>query len=205
MFTSGDQEGEVRRITGYSPTHSQLSWDSPLPDAPDPGDDYIVTFFYVQDYTPDATNYVFGVETTDTAKHGRVEWEARTSPEKDGGDILIAKVVTGPDGLPVSVDNQPNGADRTLWSGMGGWETVVCSFNITWDEIAGPGVRVRLHHTNFLIRGSTEITLSDDDCFAVVADGTNPNTTVIDIARASGTDPVVTVGVSVTGRRKIYL
>lgn len=200
VFTSGDLLGQTVQVVEWSEAQNKFSWETPLAQAPDIGDTYTVTFFFVQDYTPDTTNYVFATELFGLARHGRVQWEARTTPETSDDDILIAAVDIDASGDVTTVDNYPVGHGRTMWGNLGAVNTIVEEEQIDWTAVGSTTTRLTISHDRFVARYSVEVELSDTDCSYLVLEAVHPERTIIEVNKDTGTDNLVDVSVTIAGR-----
>lgn len=119
VFQTGANAGRVRLVDDYALVTGTLEWEDALPVAVQAGDTFTVTFFYIQDLTVNALNYVFGRVSGRTTRDGIIQWVASTSSAKLTGDILVATLSLDAGGAVVSSNNTPAGCDRNLWVGMG--------------------------------------------------------------------------------------
>lgn len=204
VFTSGDNDGIARQVTDYDDTNHELSWSSPLDTAPSAGDTFVVTFYYVQDYTAGATNYVFVVERSATPTEGKIGFEARTDSEKLSGDVLLGKVVLDADASPTSVDNEIDDADRNLWYGAGAVDYRKGYVTLEWDAIEGTGVDLTITHDIYLLRGAIDVSLDDSDCSWEVRDASQNDRTTVRILKEASTADTVTATLEIWGRLKRY-
>ncbi len=200
VFTSGSYVGQAVQVDSWSSSLATFTWDAALPSAPNIGDTYVVTFFYVQDYTTGTTNYVHAEELVDTAKHGRVQWVARTTPSTSDTSILIASVAMDGGGTITSVDNYPTGHGKTMWGNLGAVDAIVDNHQINWTSVGATTTRVTLTHDRLVARYSVEATLSDAGCEYIVLEAAHPERTIIEVNKAAGVDNVVDVAVTITGR-----
>lgn len=200
IFTSGALDGQVVQVTEWGQAQHKFAWDTPLVSAPTPSDTYIVTFFYVQDYTLDTTNYVFATELPGTARHGKVQWVARTTSDSDITSLLVASVDLDASGNITAIDNSPAGNAKTVWGRLGSVDTVVVEEDINWTTVGSTSTRLTIPHDRFLARYSVEVELSDAGCSYVVAEGTHPERTVIDVDKDAGTNNLIDVTVTIRGR-----
>jgi hypothetical protein len=200
IFTSGDYDGQAVQVDSWSSSQATFTWDTPLPSAPSVADTYVVTFYYVQDYTSGATNYVYAEELVDTAKHGRVQWVASTTPSVSDTSILVAAVTLDGGGAITEVDNYPLGHGKALWGNLGAVNTIVEEEQIDWTAVGSTTTRLTISHDRFVARYSVEVELSDTDCSYLVLEAVHPERTIIEVNKDTGTDNLVDVSVTIAGR-----
>lgn len=159
VFTSGTNDGVVRRVTAYDATTKQISWSEALAAAPVPGDTYTVTFFYVTDLTVDTTNYIFARKGSDTVDRYIMEFYASTSATPQTGEILVSSAVLDSGGNCISFDDNPTGVARDLWTGVGSYKTLTGSGSVV-DLAAAASVQVTITHDQLLFLGGLEVELA---------------------------------------------
>jgi len=161
IFTSGANDGEVRRVTAYDETLHRLTWSEELVSAPLLGDTYTVTFFYVSEQTPSATNYVFARKGSDMVSRGIVEFYASTSPTVPDNELLLASALLDGNGDCISYDDHPTGAARDLWAGVGQYKTLSGSGTVE-NVPAGESVEVNPTHDQLLFLGGLTVSLDTE-------------------------------------------
>lgn len=158
LFTSGVNDGQVRRVEAFDATTKQLTWDTALGTAPSPGDTYTVTFFYVTDLTVAATNYIFARKGSDTVDRYIMEFYASTSATPQTNEILVSSAVLDGSGSCISFDDHPTGVARDLWTGVGSYKELTGSGTVE-DLAASASVQVTVSHDQLLFLGGLNIEL----------------------------------------------
>ena len=203
VFTSGANSGEVREVDGFDSSTTTLTWTTPLSTAVSNGDTYVVTFFYIQNLTNGSTNYIFARAGNSTSYAQVVQWIATTSFSPLSNDLYVAKVVLDGSGNATSVDNNPDGADRTLYVGMGEHHIITLSGTLL-NVPAGGEVEVTRSHAYLLFRGGIRYSLGSSDFTFQVTEHWKPDEIKFVITNNSGYTKTCTYTVYVEGRKRQY-
>ena len=203
IFTSGDNAGAVREISGFSQTHQRLAWADALPSTVNVGDEFVVTFYYVQDLTDDDENYVYGRATSRTGRDQTVEWVANTTGTPAAGDIFVATVTLDALGDVTSSDNSPEDADRVLYPGIGAHDVLVLEGSVENVPPAGEVVLTR-SHDYLLYRGGLRFVLTEDFSM-VVNEAWKPDEVQFTITNDGSYDETCAYTCYVEGRKRRYL
>jgi len=206
LFTSGANSGQIRQVTDFTSTSGRLMWSAALPAAVQSGDTYTVTFYYIQNLTNDAVNWVYARALGRTARDAVVQWVANTSGDKATGDILVATVSLDAAGAVLSADNDPVGADRNLWTGAGAVHQIRFQGTVL-NLPAGGYIDITLSHDPLVLLGpvSMDGVLDDEDCEAEVINAWEPDEFVFRITNNASYDTTVSYDIRRWGRKKIYL
>lgn len=207
IFTSGANSGSVRQVNHSVSATGTLTWTTPLASTVSAGDGYTVTFYYIQDKTNSATNYVYGRTLGNTAPDGVIQWIANTTGVKAAGDILIATMTLDSSGNVTASDNSPSGMDRDYWSGMGQVHQTELTGTVT-GLAAAATVDVTRTHDDLILLGPVVVTTSDSDVTGAVASGSGWDAGSIKITftnNGSYTVSSFTYTIVRWGRKKTYL
>ena len=203
IFTSGANSGEVREVDGFDSSTTTLTWTTPLSTTVSNGDTYVVTFFYIQNLTNGNTNYIFARAGSSTSYAQVVQWIATTSFSPLSNDLYIAKVVLDGSGNATSVNNNPDGADRTLYVGMGEHHVITLSGTLL-NVPSGGEVEVVRSHAYLLFRGGIRYSLASSDFTFQVVEHWKPDEIKLVITNNSGYTKNCTYTVYVEGRKRQY-
>jgi len=184
IFTSGANDGEVRRVTGWNATLGRLTWDTALPAATSVGDTYIVTFYYIQNKTNGAVNYVYGRTLTRTTWDAVIQWIANTTGIKNPGDILVATMTLDGSGNVTAVSYTPTGHDRLLYRGVGVVDTITLTGTLEGLD-GGATTEVTRSHDALVLLGPIEVSVDNPNCEATVVDGVSPSSCKIQVTNNS--------------------
>ncbi len=201
LFTSGDNEGEVRAVTSFSA--GQLNWTAELGHAVAPGDSYTVTFFYINDLTNSALNYVYARSVYRTATQGIVQWVANTTGDKTAGDLLVATVTLDGSGVVTASDNHPDEADRNLFAGGGQVHELVLTGNLVGLE--GSAVTsVTREHDELNLLGPITVETDDAEVTAAITDGLSPDELTVQFTN-TGSYTKASVAYTITRRGRLRI
>jgi len=163
-FTSGANTGTAIQVTDYDLSQKRVDFDGVLGNAVQAGDDFVITFFYVQNLTAGTENWIFARPTGRTTREGLVQWVANTTGSKVSGDILAAKVTLDGGGTVVAVDEAPTGHDRNLWTGMGAVHQISFSGSVA-GLAPGAYTDLEIEHDDLILLGPfTDLTVDPSTC-----------------------------------------
>lgn len=151
IFTGGANAGTATQISDYDSSQKTVTFDS-VANPVQSGDTFVATFFYIQDLTNGAENWVFGRPMGRTTRDGLIQWVANTTGSKAEGDILAAKVTLDAGGNVVHVDNHPTGHDRNLWYGAGAVHRISFSGGV-YGLLPGAYTDVTISHDDLILLG----------------------------------------------------
>lgn len=204
VFTSGAHSGTAVQVTASDQSEGKLTFDTVLGSAVAAGTTFVVTFFYIEDLTSGALNYVFGRTTGRTTKDGLIKFVASTSSVVADGDILLATETLDGGGNVVSSDNAPTNHDRNLWLGAGAVHQVAFSGTLS-GLLPGAYTDVTISHAALLLLGPVEVTLSDDDCSWELTEAYRTNRIILRVTNNGSYSTNVTYTGTRWGRKKVYL
>lgn len=204
VFTSGAHAGTAVQVTASDQSEGRLTWTTDLGSAVASGTTFVVTFYYVQDLTAGALNYVFGRVTGRTTEDGLIEFVASTSSTPAAGDILLASVTLDVGGNVIATNNAPSGHDRNLWTGAGAVHQVAFSGTLT-GLLPGAYTDVTIAHAAMLLLGPVDVSLGDADCSYEVTEAYRPDRIILRVTNNGSYATNVTYTGTRWGRKKIYL
>jgi len=204
IFTSGPHSGTVVQVTDSDQSEGKLTWETALGSPVGSGVTFVVTFFYIENKTNGALNYVYGRTTGRTTREGLIKFVASTSSVGVEGDILLATMTLDGSGNVVSSDNAPTGHERNLWKGAGAVHQIAFSGSLS-GLAPGAYVDVVINHVPLLLFGPIEVTLSDANCAWSVSECYKEDQFTLRVTN-NGSYPVsVTYSGTRWGRKKVFL
>ena len=206
VWLTGANAGLARQVSVFTNSTHQLEWVTPLPLAPSNGDTYVVTFCYVSGLTDDATNYIYLVRGTKTARNGLAYFSANTTGVAPSGGLLVATAVLDSGGTCTSVNNAPTGAARNLYPLMGRYDDTVQSV-VTLDSIeAGAYADYYATHSQMAARGGLETSVDDANCTVTVLETHEDDRVKLRVTNSSGSYAATpTVTATIKGIRLMTL
>lgn len=204
LFTSGANNGQVRRVTNFGATVDRLEWAVPLLVAVGAGDTYVVTFYYISGLTNGAWNWVFGRPTGRTAREGVIEWIAKTTSDQTEGDILVARVDLSGAGVVRDTQTRPTGHDRNLWTGAGAVHELVLEGTVIALQ-GGAYVDITRSHDDLILFGPIQTELSRSDFSIEILDGWQTDVVSFRITNDGAYQADIDYTINRWGRRWVYL
>lgn len=204
VFTSGAHAGTAVQVTASDQSEGKLEWSAALGSAVEAGEGFTVTFFYIEDKTTSALNYVYARTTGRTTQDGLVKFVATTSGTAMAGDILLASMTLDVGGNVVASDNAPTGHDRNLWAGAGAVHQIAFTGSLA-SLLPGAYTDVTIEHADLLLFGPIEVTLSDANCSYEVRDHYQVDQFTLRITNNGSYASTVTYTGTRWGRKKIFL
>lgn len=203
IFTSGTYSGQIRKVTGFASTSSRLTWTTPLAGAPSAGDTFVVTFYYISGLTNGALNYIYGVVGSRTPNDQIIEWAANTTGIAPASSMLMATMTLDAGGTVTASDNNPTGAARVSYIGIGAHDVITLTGSITGLAASG-STQITRSHDYLLYRGGIRYSLSDANCTLVVDECWEPDSITFTVTNAASYSLDLTYVISVEGWRRRY-
>lgn len=204
IFTSGAHSGTAVQVTDFEQSSGKLTWSGALGSAVAAGTTFVVTFFYIEDKTNGALNYVYGRTTGRTSEDGLIKFVASTSGTAATGDILLASMTLDVGGSVVASDNSPTNHDRNLWAGAGAVHQIEFSGSLS-GLLPGAYSDITISHSDLILFGPIEVTLSDANCTWSVSEDYKKGEFVLRITNNGSYTTNVTYSGTRWGRKKVSL
>lgn len=204
IFTSGTYSGQVRLISDYDSSTNKLTWATPLAGAPAADDTYVVTFYYIQNLTNSALNYVYGSVSSRTPSDQLIQWVANTTGIKPASSILVATVTLDGSGVVTASDNNPTDADRVVYKGIGAHDVITLTGTIT-PLAAGGSSQITRSHAYLLYRGGIRYTLGNENLSITMDQAWEPDSITFTISNDASYSINVSYTIYVEGWKRRYL
>jgi hypothetical protein len=204
-FTSGANDGEVRKVSAFNAITEQLTWVTPLGTAVSAGDTFTVTFFYISGLTNGAVNYIYIRESPALLNgYGIATFVATTSSTPAGSDLLVATATLDGGGVVTASDNSPTNAKRLIYPGVGRGEIDTETASYT-NLPASSFVDVTISHDDFLFIGGRTIAVTGVGVTAAMQEHYKSDECVVRVTNGSSYTRSGTVTVTIQGRHLLTL